>query len=48
MDGLLGLDQKVIDLVVDLVDLPYNGRRGIDNDLAAGWALLGGVFLLTQ
>ena len=41
MDGLLGLDQEVIDLVADFVHLPHDGRGGIYNDLSAGWAVSG-------
>ena len=34
-NGPLGFDQKVIDLISDLVHLPDNGRGSIDDNLAA-------------
>ena len=44
MDGLLGLDQKIIDLIHDLVHLPHNGQGGVDDDLTAELAMGGEVF----
>ena len=35
MDGPLGFDQEIIDLVCDFVHLPDDGRGCIDNNLAA-------------